>query len=531
MKAFVIPHAGFMYTKNCLIPIISQINDPSKHLGYKHIIHISTHHMPSNHILFMDTDRIGKGEFKNYSSFYKKFKNLEMDNTIEDSEHSLTNTIPFLNFIGLSQSHRDMAVFYVSNSTDRDELAEFVKTLNETYSDDNLYLFNSDLSHLNNGYPEKTHPSKFPFIEDELEEREGKWINRVLFKKNIAFESIEEIPACGAVILVLVSHLKFLGKGTLICRTNSQTKTNYMGPMSRKTPNNDKAVVSYASVSFPVIKESDSTKKMIGGNNETHELILKLQDFLLSRKFYKRISMPKVDRTKILDFDRTPVLHTIVFVSMYDTSTKNLLGCMGSRDGRSIEARVRDAMEKIVMLDPRFFRADFRSLQPSDLGFEITVIHMDQKIKFESEGEFIRALEKEKKNKSVDFSMYVKTLVNGEEFEAFFIPAVLYDKSLQISEIPVSLRQKALDGYLRASSKKDQDLNENISEFTNYFLIPSDCFVDINFLESKMGFGGQRRRVNLASLLLEPLSRILSDKRVLFFSLLIGIFIFVAFFL
>ena len=273
MNTFIIPHAHLDYTSACFEPIFRNIMPQ-----YSRIVYVSTLHSRNPNILYSNTATIGQNSLDNDLQMYRMMQNakgvnLLLDNDIENKEHSLVFNVPFLEQLilkaGQSATGPDnnpdnnpnnnpkLSVFYVNNDINRIDFFKFIDGLNEIFRQfpSTLFLFNTDFSHLNisNDTLTETDEFAYTYIEDELNDREMRWINRLLNEKKIPYQQIESFVGCGGGVVVMVSHLDFIQTGQLLCKTDNQTKENYVLETHKNTPkipNNRLKIVSYVTIGY-----------------------------------------------------------------------------------------------------------------------------------------------------------------------------------------------------------------------------------------------------------------------------------------
>ena len=299
MNLFIIPHAHTEYTKQCLYPIFDQIIP-----NFTRIIYVSTLHLYAPNIIINTMDfNDNKLPFFNDIEYYARFHTeLQINNKVQQKEHSFYFNIPFLTSLidRMNQklprelprnlqrnlqrnlpknSPRELprnlqrklpkklmnkpnkmtqkitkkipiCVFYIHTEVNPGYFFDFVADLNRLYQSDYLYLFNSDFSHLNYINEIQSNPVQFPYIRDELNKREMPWIHRLMANERPMFQNeYSKFIGCGGAVIAMVSHLNFINTGKLLCKTDSQTKVNYL-KYSNSIPNSRQQVVSYVTIGY-----------------------------------------------------------------------------------------------------------------------------------------------------------------------------------------------------------------------------------------------------------------------------------------
>ena len=271
MKVFLIPHAHTDYTSQCLLPILGKTIQ-----NYTRIIYVSTLHNYNQNIIYSNTPKIGNNLFNNDVQLYTLLQAnglpMLLNNAIEQSEHSLVFNIPFLKRLyddskSVTGNAILLSVFYMHSNVNRYYFFKFIELLNgiNTLYPNTLYLFNSDFSHLNlsnnasrlstndenTKLRNETNIEQFAYIDDELNYREMDWIKYLLYTKNIPYEHIENFVGCGGAVVVMLTWLNFIGNGVLLCKSDNQTKLNYLNMSNNnKISNNYDKIVSYVSIGY-----------------------------------------------------------------------------------------------------------------------------------------------------------------------------------------------------------------------------------------------------------------------------------------
>lgn len=478
MNTFIIPHAHNFYTYDCVKIIPNYMIK-----NYKNIIYVTTLHFPSENILYSNYNKIGNNSFVNYVKFYKFFRNLDLDNDIEKKEHSFLFNLPLLK--NIMKKTNKIAVFYVNNNISKTNFLNFVDELNKTFNNKNLYLFTSDLSHLNEHFKKSydlkkttTNINSFDLLKNDLNNRECKYIDMLIKKKNIPYDDINKFPGCGKAVLVMTTYLTFKNKGQLLCKTDSQTKYNYIYNINNKhVKNNNKSVVSYVLIGF-----FPTSKNIISGGGYNENLYNNILEKFNSIFFKSR------ETGNPLNWNLEDTYNNIVFVTIYDKSNYTLLGCMGSYKGKNLKEKSHNAIHSIVYYDSRF---NPNSLI-NNMSFEITNIFMEKHKKKYSKQQFISQLNILKSNNSYNYSMYIEILDNDNNKigSAFYIPSVLHEFN-NLDKLVSSLEKKAN----RYNKKK---INNNC----NYYLIKANNFVDDYYVDVenesyKKKIGGNFKNINL----------------------------------